>query len=77
MKLKEYVENLNKLLETNPESAEYEVVYARDDEGNGFRGIYFQPSIGNFNGDEYYPEESFEDCFEEGENPVVNAVCIN
>lgn len=40
MKFKEYVELINKLAEENPESLEFDVIYAVDDEGNGYcRGV--------------------------------------
>jgi hypothetical protein len=36
MTLKEYAQQINKLLEESPEKSEHVVVYSRDDEGNAF-----------------------------------------
>ena len=81
MKLKNYIDSLNKLVEENPEVKEYDIVYSTDDEGNAFRKVECSPSVGNY--DEYnkefrnesdiddlkvdYPDEVFEE----------NAVCVN
>jgi hypothetical protein len=43
MKLKEYAELISKLAKELPDA---EVVYAIDDEGNGFQSVSFGPSIG-------------------------------
>ena len=51
MKLKEYVENLNKLLEERPDTADMDVVTSRDDEGNGYNLVYFAPTIGHLDED--------------------------
>ena len=67
MKFKQYVENLNKLLEQRPESADYDVVTSKDDEGNGFNLVHYEPQVGN------YDEEERE--FKEEQ--ITNAVCVN
>jgi hypothetical protein len=74
MKLSEYVKNLNTLLETRPETAEYEVVSAIDDEGNGFNPVVFEPTVGLYDEREWTPEDNFE-VEELAVGP--NAVCIN
>jgi hypothetical protein len=66
MKLKEYIEQLQKFAEMNPETLEMDVIYSRDDEGNGFQEVHYAPSKGFYEGYEF--DESDED---------VNAVCIN
>ena len=66
MKFKEYVEGLNKLLKERPESAELDVVTSIDDEGNGYKLVSFDASIGHL--DEH-------DEFTEERKP--NAVCVN
>jgi hypothetical protein len=67
MTFKDYVEGLNKLLKEKPDSAELQVIHARDDEGNGFMPVLYGPLIG-----EYDDEGEFNT--EEGNH---NAVCIN
>lgn len=67
MKFKEYVKNLNKLLNERPETADYDVVTSKDDEGNGFNLVHYKPQVGSY--------------YEEGrdfkEEQVTNAVCVN
>lgn len=45
MKLKQYLEQLNKLAKENPESLEMEVFTSRDDEGNGYNAVYYSPAV--------------------------------
>lgn len=45
MTLQEYIKGLQELLADNPEIGDVEVVYAKDDEGNGFSSSIFSPSI--------------------------------
>ena len=46
MKLKDFLDNINKMVEENPSILDLDVVYARDPEGNGFYPVYYTPSIG-------------------------------
>lgn len=76
MKLKEFIDNLNKLVVDRPETLEFDVVSAVDDEGNAYNLIYFTPTIG------YYEQEDamFESggaMLEDDEYRVPNAVCVN
>jgi len=66
MKLKEYIEQLQKFAEMNPETLDMDVIYSRDDEGNGFQQVHYAPSKG------FYEDMEFEEGDED-----VNAVCIN
>jgi hypothetical protein len=75
MLFKEYVENINKLLADNPEIADYKVVYASDDEGNGYDLVHYTPSITEYVGRDGVRTEG--DCEEEGEEYKPNAVIIN
>lgn len=75
MKLKQYVENLNELVRTNPEYLELEVISAKDEEGNGFDKVEFEPSLGNYNDEEFTQVENFEDLDED--DRIINSVCIN
>ena len=80
MKFKKYLKKLKKIAKKRPETLEMKVVYAKDDEGNGFQEIYWGPSIGNFdeNEREFISEDS-EDWEEEYEltDNDKNALCIN
>jgi hypothetical protein len=67
MKLKEYVENLNKLIVERPETADFDVVTSRDDEGNGFNLVYCAPTVGCYDAEEKEFTEEIK----------VNAVCVN
>jgi len=52
MKLKEFLDNLNKLVKDHPEYLELDVITSKDAEGNGFEEVYYEPSVGVFD-DEY------------------------
>lgn len=67
MKFKEYAENIAKLLIERPETAEFDVVTSRDDEGNGFNFVHYSPSVG------FYAKEDKDFSVEEPHN----AVCVN
>lgn len=76
MKLKEFLEKLNKLAEENPKALDCDVVCSIDDEGNGYNKIHFDPAIGVMDDEGEFLSESF---YEEeyDESPDVNAVCVN
>lgn len=76
MKLKEYIENLNKLAQENPKALYYDVVTAKDDEGNSYNQVRYAPSIG------FFCERDFKQTdWDEDDNEIeleeVNAVCVN
>lgn len=48
MKLKDYIVELNKLIENNPKSLEMNVITSSDDEGNNFVDVFYSPSIDTF-----------------------------
>ena len=78
MLLSEYIKELQKLVEESPEALDMEVVYAKDDEGNGFQTVSCTPCVGNYDGEqwgEFQPEEYLAEDGEEGYE--LNAVCIN
>ena len=66
MKLSEYFDKLKPFAEKYPD---VEVVYAKDEEGNAFEPVCYNPSVG------YYNDNSFTSENEEGE--TVNSVCLN
>jgi hypothetical protein len=74
MKLKEYLEHLNKLASEKPEVLDYVVVYAKDNEGNGFQIVNYKPDVGHFDSD-YSGYFRSEDNLEEDE--TSNSICIN
>jgi len=65
MKLKDFTANLTKLMKDRPETADYDVVTAKDDEGNGFSLVSYDPSVGTFEQGEFHEQNQ------------SNAVCIN
>lgn len=71
-KLSEYIENLKDILE---EYGDLDVVYAKDEEGNGFNEVCYTPSVG------YYEDREFTSIDEKDEDDEddikINAVCIN
>ena len=76
MKLQEYIKQLTDLVESNPEYAKLDVIYAKDDEGNDFSKIGFAPSLGNLSSDgDFTQQENFEDIDEEDQ--IINSICIN
>jgi hypothetical protein len=75
MKLKEYLEELNKLVEEKPNLLNLEIVYSVDDEGNVYKRVYYSPTVGFYTPNDFIPENQFE-VFEIEEGNV-NAICIN
>lgn len=76
MTLKKFIENLNSFVKENPETLDMIVITSKDDEGNGFRAVYFTPSKGIFeNGDEFISSDNYED--EERDASETNAVLLN
>lgn len=62
MKLKAYAAKLAKLAEKYPDA---NVVHSKDDEGNGFGEVIYDPTAGTFAEGEFSKSEN------------VNAVCVN
>ena len=62
MKLKDYAKKLAALAAKHPNA---NVVYSKDDEGNQFNEVIYEPTAGTFE----------DDNFEKSDK--VNAVCIN
>ena len=87
MQLSEYIEQCKSVLE---QYGDLKLVYASDDEGNGFQQVNWGPSVGVFVGDyrgEFIPEDDLAEHYdyinedleddEKEEIPAINAVCIN
>ena len=68
MKLGEYIKNLNEFIKENPKASDMEAITSIDDEGNGFKRIYYTPSLGNYREN----DEEFNSKIE-----PFNAVCVN
>lgn len=68
MKLKVYLEALNKLAHENPSALEYDIVTAKDDEGNGFNPVNYFPQLGVIDAD---------GDFGETRHDIASAVCLN
>jgi len=77
MKLNDYIKSLQKIAKKYPD---LNVVYAKDDEGNGFKEITFHPSVGNFApfnnfcGGDFVGDDGTEEFAKKFE---INAVCLN
>ena len=75
MKLREYLEELQEFVETFPECLDMDVIYSRDDEGNGYQRVYYGPTKGIFEDSDFISADQLEDY--EREESEINAVCIN
>jgi len=67
MTLNEYIKNLQEIQEQG--HGDKQVIYAKDAEGNGFAPVYYKPTLGVFDGEDFMDDESFED--------IPNSVCVN
>jgi len=67
MKLREYLKTLNLLVKKSPEILEYEAIISVDDEGNDYKPVVFEPSVGHYDKEdrEFYEERK------------SNSVCVN
>jgi hypothetical protein len=66
MTLEKYITKLNKLVEKHPESLNMKVVFSIDEEGNEFKPVIYDPSIGNYIDGDF--KVALSKC---------NSVCIN
>lgn len=77
MNLKQYIEELQKLYN---EHGDLEIIYAADDEGNGYEKVHYNPSIMFFDensksGLSLEDKESDQDEF--SVEKFVKVICIN
>lgn len=76
MILREYIENLNKLISEKPEALDYTVVTSADDEGNEFNMVGCEPDIGIYDTDgDFIPECRVEEW--DRDQSEINAICLN
>lgn len=72
MTLNEYIESLQEIVKENPENGDLLVIYSSDGEGNYFDTVYWSPTLG------YYEDNEFQTSNEEDEDEIsINSVCIN
>lgn len=78
MNLKTYIDNLLKLVETNPEALTMDVVYHK---GVDYNTVYYTPSLGYYNSEDKEFSSAMREVEPEGEYGEVpvkaNSVCIN
>lgn len=73
MTLREFKQNIDKMLKDNPGLADLPVIYSCDDEGNTYQKVVFAPSgmcISNIEEDRHLEPEIYEE-------QKVNCICIN
>ena len=59
MKLKDYLDHINKLLENDKSILDLDVVYLKDDEGNdGVQGVDVTPCVTTVDDEGYWDDES-------------------
>ena len=75
MKLGEYIKTLNDLIEENPKCLDFNVITSKDAEGNGYSSIYYGPTIGIFEDEEFIPKSQVQEWDRNPEE--VNSVCLN
>ena len=72
MKASTLIENLQKLIDIH---GDLDLIYAKDDEGNGYERIHYDPSLYIF--EDRDDVRSIEDCLENGDEFTPNAICVN
>jgi len=75
MTLKEFIANLNKFVEENPDTLDMEVITSKDDEGNGYNPVSYTPTKGIYEDGEFSSSENYEE--DEKDETITNAVCVN
>jgi hypothetical protein len=75
MNITEYAAKLADLAKLYPKA---KLCYAADDEGNDYKLVIFEPTLGNFEERDFISESGFEDFKKDtGRKLKVNAICIN
>lgn len=75
IKLKDYISHLNEMIKSNPEIADFELVYSKDSEGNEFKFVYNLPEIGIIEQSDFVSINQFDEFgYSEGDE---NCVCVN
>lgn len=76
MKLSKYILLLQEIAERY---GDLDVVYSKDDEGNDFNTVNYEPSVGRYDKyeREFYPYQEEGDEFSISDIKDCNAVCVN
>ena len=74
MKLKEYIENLQQIVD---KEWDLEIIYSKDDEWNEYQKVIYEPSIFYIKPSDYYVDEVYKEDEDEIEDDMIKAVCIN
>lgn len=83
MKLQEFIRKLQEA--SDIKEYDYPLVYSRDDEGNGFQHVYYAPTLGFYDGEDFVPmEAAVENALEHGSGDPKDfyadweqVICIN
>ena len=77
MTLDQLIHDLQKLRSCDEAWGELQVVYSIDDEGNGYKPIYFNASAGHYEDGEWTTEGELQEEGEEIPEGFFNAICVN
>ena len=79
MKLKKYIENLNKFIKENPEVLEFEVIDSYDVRHKCCEKSNLNISLGNYDKawDPFYDKDFVKLCEADDYDFKLNAICIN
>ena len=80
MKLSEFIEKLQGIVEKNPDAANYHVVRLINDSGESAKPIRSYPITGNLLGTNFLPREDFDNYqleMDPSYRPEENSVCID
>jgi hypothetical protein len=77
MTLRDFLSEVNKLVEERPEVLDFRVMKASDEEDNSYNLVYYEPTVGCYdeeNGN-FISEESYKELFMGLDQS--NTVCLN
>ena len=77
MKLSKFIKGLQDALEKH---GNLEVITSIDSEGNGYNEVFFSPSAGYFNGEEFASVENVKaepEYYEDYKGKKPNVICVN
>ena len=69
MRLSQFISNCQQAL---AQHGDLEVIIAKDDEGNGYNGVYFSPSFGSYDGEDFIIADDVPE-----DNIEITHVCVN
>ena len=77
MNLREFIDDLEKLIADQPQVETMQVIYSIDDEGNEFSNEIYAPSFGRFEDGEFRGWYDDTTDFNHHFDARDNAICIN